>query len=188
MLVYGLLGGRIAPEQTERWPVETPASRSDSYQPLRRYLAQSLPDYMIPAVFATVERIPLNANGKLDRSALPAIVGDSAAAPQGFVAPETPTERAVAALWTQVLQRETIGIHDNFFEVGGDSLAAIRLLSLVRREFDAGGTEMTLRFVFEHPTIRQMAAHIAARDQASLLMNASRALDLAGTRVVEGEL
>lgn len=187
-LVYGLLGGRIGREQMRQWPVDVPIAGSDGYQALRRYLAQSLPDYMIPSVFATIDSIPLSTNGKLDRNALPAISGMDAGAPKSFVAPETSTERAIASLWTHVLNRDEIGVHDNFFEAGGDSLSAIRLLSGMRRSFEADGTEMTLKFVFENPTIRQMADHLGTRDQTMRLMKAAEALDRPGVDVVEGEL
>lgn len=187
-LVYALVGGRIAHGQAERWSVEPSAKTSDGHQELRRFLAQSLPDYMIPSVFATVPRIPLSANGKLDRAALPAIGDDALAHPRAYVAPEGPVEEWVAALWTQVLGRDGVGVHDNFFEIGGDSLSAIRLVSALRREFEAQSGDMTLRFVFEHPTIQAMAGRLASGDQAGKLERAAAELALAGGDVEEGEL
>jgi amino acid adenylation domain-containing protein len=187
-LVYALVGGRIAPEQVARWSADASATTSDAHQELRRFLAQSLPDYMIPSVFATIPRIPLSANGKLDRSALPPVGEDALAQPRAYVAPEGPLEQSVAALWKQIVGRETIGVHDNFFEIGGDSLSAIRLLSALRREFEAQTAGTTLRFVFEHPTIRAMAERLQAGDQVDRLEQTAAALALAEDELDEGEL
>lgn len=187
-LVYALVGGCIAPEQSQRWSSEVAAATVDAHQELRRFLAQSLPDYMIPSVFATVPRIPLSANGKLDRAALPAVESDALSQPRVHVAPEGAVEHSVAALWAQVLGRDSIGVLDNFFEIGGDSLSAIRLLSALRREYEAKSASMTLRFVFEHPTVRLMAERLQSGDQAVKLERAAAELALAGDDVDEGEL
>ena len=125
---------------------------------LRTFLAEWLPDYMIPSVFMVVAELPLSANGKIDRKALPA--PDLAAQLSGtdFVAPRTPLEHATAALWCEVLGLDRVGIHDNFFDLGGHSLLATRL---VARLPAALGVELPLRTIFESPTIAEMGVAVA---------------------------
>ncbi|HEX4421471.1 MAG TPA: amino acid adenylation domain-containing protein [Kofleriaceae bacterium] len=124
---------------------------------LRTFLAEWLPDYMIPSVFMLVPELPLSANGKIDRKALPApdLIAQNA---DRFVAPRTPLEHATAALWCEVLGVERVGIHDNFFDLGGHSLLATRL---VARLPAALGVELPLRTIFESPTIAEMGVAVA---------------------------
>lgn len=124
---------------------------------LRRTLAQTLPDYMIPAAFVTLARLPLTATGKIDRRALPL---PSQARPDletPFVAPRTPLEEALAQIWTEVLSVDQVGIHDNFLELGGHSLAATQVIS---RVIDRFRIELPLKFLFDSPTVADMAAVI----------------------------
>jgi amino acid adenylation domain-containing protein len=123
---------------------------------LRAHLAERLPDYMIPAVFVLLERLPLSPNGKIDRKALPApeVGAGGESAP-----PRTPTERQLAEIWRQLLDRERIGIEDGFFDLGGHSLLAIQVLSRVRA---ALGIDLPLRELFEAPTLGALAARIDA--------------------------
>jgi iturin family lipopeptide synthetase A len=119
---------------------------------LRRHLKERLPRHMVPQAFLLMERFPLMPNGKIDRLALP-----PAEAPQpsaGFVRPDTETERSLAAIWGELLQVETIGVHDDFFELGGESLTAMRMVARVR---DALGVEIQLRNLFERPTVAGLA-------------------------------
>ncbi|HEX3127436.1 MAG TPA: non-ribosomal peptide synthase/polyketide synthase [Thermoanaerobaculia bacterium] len=125
---------------------------------LREHLRQSLPDYMIPAAFVELEALPVTPNGKLDRRALPAPRWDSAGE-EGGAPPETPTEIALAALWREVLGVDRIGVHDSFFDLGGHSLLATQLVARVREAFRV---EMSLRTVFQAPTLREMAAALDA--------------------------
>jgi amino acid adenylation domain-containing protein/non-ribosomal peptide synthase protein (TIGR01720 family) len=120
---------------------------------LRAALARVVPEYMVPAAFVTLDALPLNRNGKLDRTALPA-PDLGAAAQAGFVAPRTAAERAVAAVWERVLGVEGVGAHDDFFELGGDSIVSIRMASAL---FDALGVDLAPRAVFEHPTVAGLA-------------------------------
>ncbi|MGW5701159.1 non-ribosomal peptide synthase/polyketide synthase [Amycolatopsis japonica] len=90
---------------------------------LRDFLADRLPDYLVPSAFVALDRIPVSANGKLDRKALPA----PAAPETGYVEPETETEQALAAIWAEVLGVERIGVEDNFFALGGDSLRSLHI-------------------------------------------------------------
>jgi amino acid adenylation domain-containing protein len=116
---------------------------------LRTYLREALPDYMVPSAFVTLEQLPLNANGKIDRRALPAPdMQRDATTP--FTAPTSPQELQVAAVWQEILGIEQVGIDDNFFDVGGESFKAIRVV----RKLDPAMSVMTL---FKHPTIRELA-------------------------------
>ncbi|HEX6289378.1 MAG TPA: amino acid adenylation domain-containing protein, partial [Herpetosiphonaceae bacterium] len=122
---------------------------------LRRHLQRSLPDYMIPAVFVPLDTLPLTPNGKLDRAALPDAGGARPALEQSYVAPRTPTEQVLAMIWAEVLEIERVGVHDNFFDLGGHSLRAILLLSRVRDVFQIS---LPLQAMFQSTTVAALAA------------------------------
>ncbi|SDO60984.1 non-ribosomal peptide synthetase [Lentzea jiangxiensis] len=130
---------------------------------LRTWLGQRLPDYLVPAAFVELDAIPLNANGKVDRRALPA--PDFTGARTEHVAPRTDVEREVAAIWSEVLGVPGIGVRDDFFELGGDSILSIRVISRLRAAFDV---EMSPRALFSHPTVAGIAALVAESAQAGL--------------------
>jgi acyl carrier protein len=137
---------------------------------LRQYLRRQLPDYMVPGEFVILDRLPLTPNGKVDRKALPAPDSTTVSAAT-FVAPETPTERALADLWQETLRVDRIGVNDNFFESGGHSLLAMQL---VRRIRDLFGVEIPLKSLFQRPHLRDLAAFIdhlgsAARAQQEVV-------------------
>ena len=115
---------------------------------LRTVLLQGLPEYMVPAHFVTLDRMPLTPNGKVDRKALPP--PDMTRSDAGYVAPRTADEQKMAEIWIAVLKLDKVGIHDNFFALGGHSLLATQLLSRICRAF---ATEVPLRAVFEAPTM-----------------------------------
>ncbi|MEV4318155.1 amino acid adenylation domain-containing protein [Actinocrispum sp. NPDC049592] len=115
---------------------------------LRAQVAEALPDFMVPSAVVTLDELPLTDNGKLDRRALPAPVVHSTTA-----APRTPREEALCGLFAQVLGISRIGIDDDFFELGGDSIVAIRLASRAGN----AGLVLTPRLVFEHRTVRRLA-------------------------------
>jgi acyl carrier protein len=124
---------------------------------IKRWVAEQLPDFMVPGAVVMLEALPLTANGKVDRRALP-VPGENSAVAVGPVAPRTETEISLVAIWSETLKRDQVGIHDNFFELGGHSLLAIRVLGKVSRTF---GVRLALRTLFESPTIEALAVTIA---------------------------
>jgi amino acid adenylation domain-containing protein len=127
---------------------------------LRRHLAAALPDYMVPSAFVRLPGLPLTSNGKVDRRALPEPVALSAGGGASYVAPGTPTQQQLAAIYATVLRQERVGATDGFFDLGGHSLLATQLMSRVRESF---GLELPLRHVFEAPTVAGLAAVIDAQ-------------------------
>jgi amino acid adenylation domain-containing protein len=125
---------------------------------LRAALAHHLADYMIPSAFVVLDAFPLTPNGKVDRKALPA-PDQSAVAVRAYEAPAGAIEQAVARIWQQLLKLERVGRHDQFFELGGHSLLAAQLAARVRHEL---GREVTLRVLFQHPTLAAFAAAVDA--------------------------
>ncbi|HEX5751790.1 MAG TPA: amino acid adenylation domain-containing protein, partial [Archangium sp.] len=128
---------------------------------LRAFVKASLPDYMIPSAFVTLEALPLTPSGKVDRRALPAVAWSGTGEPPAT--PRTPIEEAVAGLWSQVLRQEQVGLHTSFFEQGGHSLLAAQVISRVRTAFQV---ELPLRALFEAPTVAGLARTIEAAVRA----------------------
>ncbi|MGQ4418338.1 amino acid adenylation domain-containing protein, partial [Streptomyces sp. SAS_269] len=120
---------------------------------LRAYLAERLPEFMVPTAFVLMDRLPLTVNGKLDRTALPAPV----LADGEYRAPGSVEEKLLAGIFAEVLEVERVGLDDDFFALGGHSLAAARLIGKVRRAF---GTEVPIRAVFDHPTVARLLPRI----------------------------
>ncbi|MES2936894.1 MAG: amino acid adenylation domain-containing protein [Pseudomonadota bacterium] len=121
-------------------------------QALRTALLASLPEPMVPAHFVVLDGLPLTPNGKIDRNALPA--PDMAHSDTGHVPPRTPAEASLTRIWAEILQRDTVGIHDNFFALGGHSMLAARLMSTIHVQL---GCKLPLALIFKHPTIAGFA-------------------------------
>jgi amino acid adenylation domain-containing protein len=128
----------------------------DASDMLRRYLKEHLPDYMVPGALVIMPRLPLNANGKIDRQKLPE-PEQAASGSHAYVAPGTPTETVIAGIWADVLHRDQVGVEDNFFEIGGHSLLATQVISRVRRSLEI---DPPLRLLFESPTVEMLAAWV----------------------------
>ncbi|MEV6865902.1 amino acid adenylation domain-containing protein [Streptosporangium subroseum] len=133
---------------------------------LRVALKLSLPDYMVPTAFVTLETLPLSPNGKLDRAALPAPQATRDATAE-LVEPETATERMLAGIWTEVLGVEQIGVHDDFFDSGGHSLLATQVVARIRKASDGSGRPVGVMDLFQNRTIRELAVFIDAGADAS---------------------
>jgi amino acid adenylation domain-containing protein len=135
---------------------------------LRRYLMQRLPEPMLPAAWVTLAALPLTANGKVDRSALGQIVPETRRTAGELLAPRTPAEELLAAIWAQVLGRERVGVEENFFELGGHSLLAVRMVAELRHR---AGVELPLARLFALPRLEDLAREVEAlaRSAGSLL-------------------
>ena len=141
-------------------------AQTDSLSPsgLREYLEQHLPQYMIPGAFVFLERLPLNASGKVDRHSLPAPAVPVSGQGQ-YVSPSTPTEEVLAQIWAEVLRLDQVGVQDNFFELGGHSLLATRVMARVRESF---AVELPLRVMFEATvTVRALGRQIEQKRRES---------------------
>ena len=146
---------------------------------IRQSLVQSLPEYMIPADFAFLDQLPLNANGKVDRALLPEITrtAESDAAPAASA-----TAEIIAGIWAKTLGIETVGISSNFFELGGHSLLATQVISRLREAF---GVELPLRVLFQSPTVTGLAEHVEiARRRSTPAPPAIRRAAQAGPRAL----
>lgn len=126
---------------------------------LRRALAARLPEVMVPAAFAFLDALPVSAIGKVDLQALPSAGGAPAAPGTAFVGPRTATEAALAGIWAEALEVERVGVHDNFFDLGGHSLTAMQILARVRDRLDV---DVPVRALFDQPTIAELAEYLDA--------------------------
>ncbi|HEX2094523.1 MAG TPA: non-ribosomal peptide synthase/polyketide synthase, partial [Longimicrobiaceae bacterium] len=124
---------------------------------LREHLQARLPEHLVPSAIVLLDRLPLTSNGKVDRRALPAPAPAAAPGRDAYVPPRTPAEEVLAAVWAETLGVERVGAHDDFFALGGHSLAATRMISRVRAAF---GVEAPLRAVFEAPVLSALAERI----------------------------
>jgi acyl carrier protein len=121
---------------------------------LRAFLKIRFPDYMIPSRFVALTRLPLTPNGKIDRQALPEAGNSRPELATSYSAPETSVERELTQIWADVLLLDQVGIHDNFFDLGGHSLAASRVISRVIQTFKL---DLPLKALFDAPTVAEMA-------------------------------
>ena len=131
---------------------------------LRSFLKAKLPDYMVSGTFVFLEAMPLTPNGKIDRRALPVPASSRREQEDNFVAPSTPTEEILAAIWTEVLGLQQVGINDNFFELGGHSLLAARLFAQIEKKL---GRNLPLANLFQAPTIKELASLFNQQDHSS---------------------
>ena len=130
-----------------------------SIKNLREQLSLTLPSYMIPSIFMFLERLPISANGKLDRNALPDPPQNRPELETAYVPPKTGLEHRLAQIWIEIFSLDQIGTHDNFFELGGDSLMATRLISRIQNVFKIA---LPIRSVFAAPTVHDLALRVQA--------------------------
>jgi amino acid adenylation domain-containing protein len=127
---------------------------------LREFVSAVLPEYMVPAAFVRLEKLPLTLNNKIDRKALPDPDRSSFSVDGAYVAPATPTQEVLTALWIELLACERIGIHDRFFDIGGNSMLAAKLIFQIHDRF---GVQLPVSFLFEYPTVDGLARAIDVR-------------------------
>ncbi|WHX87152.1 lichenysin non-ribosomal peptide synthetase LicA [Bacillus paralicheniformis] len=132
---------------------------------LARKLAQTLPDYMVPSFWVQLDELPVTANGKVDRRALPQ--PDVEAQTAEYKAPLTETEQLLADIWQEVLGIDRIGITDNFFALGGDSIKGIQMASRLQQH----GWKLEMKDLFQHPTIGELSAYVQAADDQPIDQN-----------------
>ncbi|MGY0035043.1 condensation domain-containing protein [Pedobacter sp. NJ-S-72] len=132
---------------------------------IQNYLRIHLPEYMVPALWVSLEEIPLTVNGKVNRKALPD-PDVTALSSKKFVAPRNETEQILANIWQELLGIPQVGIHDNFFELGGHSLLVTRLTAAIRKEL---AIELAIKDVFVYPVIAALAAHLHTQVASALL-------------------
>ena len=123
------------------WRREPPATNAE----LRKFLQRNLPDHMLPRAFVTLEKMPLTPNGKVDRQALAALDVLTVQPENAFVPPRNPVEEALVEIWREVLELDRVSIHDDFFEIGGHSLTASRVVSRIEQRLE---TKLPLRTLF----------------------------------------
>ncbi|BAY23352.1 amino acid adenylation domain-containing protein [Calothrix sp. NIES-2100] len=132
---------------------------------LRNWLKVQLPDYMLPSAFVLLEALPLTSNGKVDRQALPTPNTARPELDEAYVAPSTPEEKVLVDVWVQVLGVEQVGIHDNFFALGGDSIRSIQVLSKAKER----GLSLFLQQIFQHQTIHELAQELTTAKVSSAI-------------------
>jgi amino acid adenylation domain-containing protein len=151
-----------------------------THSELRNFIAARLPEYMVPAMFVTLQDLPLSPNGKIDRASLPDPGPDNILRDHAFVAPRTPIEERVASILASLLGLPQVSVEDNFFLLGGHSLLGTQLIARVRDEFQI---ELSLRSLFEAPTAEKLSARVEdllvarvedmSEEEAQRLLNAT---------------
>ena len=143
----------VSPESQDKLCAYVVPGRDEIHaQQVRSRCKEIMPEYMIPAYFVIMDRLPLNVNGKVDTQQLPTYEEDSTIA-AGYTAPRTEVEQSLSGIWSEVLNREKVGIYDNFFEIGGDSILAIQIISKAKEH----GLVYTPQMLFQYRTIAELA-------------------------------
>lgn len=155
------------------------ARREALVHAVREHLRAKLPAYMVPTAFMALPGFPLTANGKVDRRALPVPIAQSSTMKAEHVGPRNATEQALVAIWSEALQVEDLGVHDNFFDLGGHSLTGIHVLSQVQQKL---GHKLALNALFQAPTVARFAEALHAATPAAALEHLSP-IQKAGTKV-----
>jgi aryl carrier-like protein len=140
------------------------AAGPDLAPELRGYLRDKLPDFMVPSAFVVLPSLPLTPNGKIDRKALPAPESSRQGTGQAFIPPSNEIEQKIAAVWQDLLRLQQVGTHDNFFDLGANSLLMMQANGRLR---EALGRHISLVDMFQHPTVASLAAHLGAGEDAA---------------------
>ncbi len=148
----------VIPDKKSDLARDTEIKDEDLKSKLGDFLRQQLPDYMIPSAFVVLDTFPLTSRGKLDRQRLPAPEKLHRELDAAHVAPRTDIERTIAAVWQEVLHTEKVGVHDNFFDLGGHSLRLIQVHSRLR---DVIARDLSIIEMFRYPTINSLAKHLS---------------------------
>jgi len=148
----------VSPEKAASGAANAPAPADWPADAVQQALRARLPEYMVPAVFVRLDALPLSPNGKVDRRKLPAPSGDRPRPAQGFVAPRTEVEATFAQIWSEVLRLDSIGVRDNFFALGGDSMRIIQVQAKARERTLAVSIEQLMRYQTIEDLARQLAA------------------------------
>lgn len=139
---------------------------------VRKHLETNAPEHMIPSAFVLIENMPLTANGKIDRKALPEPVELTPNSERTFVAPSSRTEELLSDIWRQVLGRTQISVNDNFFELGGDSILSIQIVARANQ----AGLRLSPKLIFRHQTIAELALAVAETSESSPVSRAEQGL------------
>jgi SagB-type dehydrogenase family enzyme len=172
VLLHGFLGGAIPQAElsdprlyltdaSKKWSQQAEAPGAGEFA---EFLRKRLPRHMIPDRFAVLDRLPLTTNGKVDRAALQSME-EQVVSLGGYVEPQTPLQKALAGLWSEVLGVERTGLRDDFFQLGGDSILAIQLMNRLKSSFS---TDIALRDVLAATTVEQLAEVLERRLAADL--------------------
>ena len=164
----------------EKWGAEEQASVT---RELQGFLRNKLPEYMVPAVFVQLESLPLTANGKVDRRSLPLPEAAEKMTATEFVAPQTEMEQTMAGIWQEVLQVEKVGIHDNFFDLGGTSVHLVRVHARLR---ELAEQELPIVKMFEYPTIQSLIQYTSRQTDEQAVLQQSQ--EYAQTRKARRQL
>jgi amino acid adenylation domain-containing protein len=138
---------------------------------IRNFLKDKLPDYMIPSAFVQLDILPLTHNGKINRQALPVPKILSSELSTNYQAPKSEIEKNIAKVWKQVLQVEKVGIHDNFFDLGGHSLLVVQINMKLREILNR---DLSIVEIFQNPTIKSLAEHLSQKSSAPTALNKMR--------------
>jgi non-ribosomal peptide synthase protein (TIGR01720 family) len=154
--VYGVRPGEVAEDEEVEEEVKREwTSKEELVRGVREYLNERIPDYMVPTHFVVMEAMPLTANGKVDRKGLPALDGSDKQTVL-YVAPGNEIEQALCEVWQEVLKVDRVGVGDNFFSLGGDSILSIQVVSRAKR----AGIAITIRQLFAYQTVAQLASQV----------------------------
>ena len=145
---------------------------------LRESLQRALPEYMVPSFYQAMPAFPITPNGKIDRKALPAPKVEQARASRPYVAPSTPVETKLAEIWAEILGRDRVGVEDNIFEIGGDSLLIFRIVARANE----AGLKLAVRQFFQHRTISALAGQMGVTESRPLPRPALMAISREGFR------